>query len=98
MRASLEAARAFAGEVVGELRRPRGEPLPVRRFQGNIVITEQMTGAIEAMPHWAGESVGAVRRVQPAADIVRELADDAAACLRRGAATARPGAADSRDA
>ena len=98
LRTSLEAAQAFAGEVVGEMARPRGDPIPVYRFQGNFVITKQVTGAIEAMPHWAGESVGAVRRVQPAGEIVRELADDAAQLLRRGGATARTVSADAPDA
>jgi hypothetical protein len=42
-----------------------------------------VTGAIEAMPHWAGESVGGVTRIQPAAEIVRELADEAERLLRR---------------
>jgi hypothetical protein len=38
----------------------------------------------------AGESVGAAQRIQPAGDIVRELADGAEALLReRGTAAAR---------
>ena len=35
------------------------------------------------MPHWAGESVGGVKRLQPAAEIVRELAGEAERLLRR---------------
>jgi nitronate monooxygenase len=35
------------------------------------------TGAIGAMSLWAGESVGGVKRVQPAAEIVRELVEEA---------------------
>jgi NAD(P)H-dependent flavin oxidoreductase YrpB (nitropropane dioxygenase family) len=42
-----------------------------------------MEGDIDAMPHWAGQSVGLVSKLQPAGDIVREIADDAAAILRR---------------
>jgi hypothetical protein len=42
-----------------------------------------VTGAIEAMPHWAGESVDGVKTVQPAAEIVRELVDEAEQLLRR---------------
>ena len=41
------------------------------------------TGAVEAMSLWAGESAGGVTRVQPAADIVRELAEGAERLLRR---------------
>ena len=40
-------------------------------------------GAVAAMPQWAGESVGGVTRVQPAAEIVRELAEEAERLLRR---------------
>jgi NAD(P)H-dependent flavin oxidoreductase YrpB (nitropropane dioxygenase family) len=34
------------------------------------------------MPHYAGQSVGAVQKIQPAADIVRELAEGAERLLR----------------
>lgn len=37
------------------------------------------------MALYAGESVGGVERVQPAAEIVAELAGDAAELLRRAA-------------
>ena len=37
------------------------------------------------MSLWEGESVGGVRRVQPAAAIVREVADEAERLLRRWA-------------
>ena len=40
------------------------------------------TGEIDAMPHWAGESVGAVKRIQPAAEIVRDLTEEAEQLLR----------------
>jgi hypothetical protein len=36
--------------------------------------TRESTGAIDAMPFYAGQSAGIVARVQPAADIVAELA------------------------
>jgi nitronate monooxygenase len=63
---SLERERA--GEVVlGGMR------LPVPRF-GSIPPTEGSTGAIEAMSLYAGQSVGAVTAVVPAASIVAELA------------------------
>jgi nitronate monooxygenase len=42
-------------------------------------------GRVDALPHYAGETVGAVRAVVPAADIVRELVDGAAALLRAAA-------------
>ena len=57
-------------------------PMPLLRFAVPTPTTA-MTGHIEAMPLYAGESVGSVRAVQPAAEIVRELAEGAEALLRR---------------
>jgi NAD(P)H-dependent flavin oxidoreductase YrpB (nitropropane dioxygenase family) len=83
LRSSVEAAQDFQGDVVGEFVDPTGGArVPVRRFQ-KLTITRHMTGAIEAMPHWAGESVRGVTRVQPAAEIVRELAEEAERLLQR---------------
>ena len=73
---------AFAGEVVGEAARLDGTRRPVARFE-SLGVNQMATGAIEAMSLWAGESVGGVRRVQPAAEIVRELAGDAERLLRQ---------------
>ena len=82
LRSSVAAAQAFQGDVVGEVLSPSVDRVPVRRFQ-KLTITRHVSGAIDAMPHWAGESVGGVTRVQPAAEIVRELADGAERLLRR---------------
>lgn len=41
-----------------------------------------LRGEIEALSLWSGQGVGLVRRVQPAADIVREIVDQAGAILR----------------
>jgi nitronate monooxygenase len=83
LRSSIEAAQAFEGEIVGErLNLRTGTRVPVHRFD-SLTVTMDTTGSIEAMPHWAGESVDGVKRVQPAAEIVRELAGDAEALLRR---------------
>ena len=83
LRSCVEVADAFPGDVVGERVRPlHGDRVPVRRFE-KMPITRHTTGAIAAMPHWAGESVGGVKRVQPAAAIVRELAGEAERLLRR---------------
>jgi NAD(P)H-dependent flavin oxidoreductase YrpB (nitropropane dioxygenase family) len=48
-------------------------------------VTLETTGHIEAMSLWAGESVGGVKRIQPAADIVMELVEDAEKLLQRWA-------------
>ncbi len=83
LRSSIEAAQAFQGDIVGQNLDPyTGEQFPVHRFQVGT-IRKGTTGAIAAMPHWAGESVDGVKRVQPAAEIVHELADEAEKLLRR---------------
>ena len=56
--------------------------LPLTRFMMTPPPTRWSTGKIEAMPHYAGQSVGAVQKIQPAADIVRELAEGAERLLR----------------
>jgi NAD(P)H-dependent flavin oxidoreductase YrpB (nitropropane dioxygenase family) len=82
LRSSVAAATACLGDVVGETPSLDGTREPVHRFDC-LAIDRGTTGAIEAMPHWAGESVRAVKRVQPAAEIVRELAEEAEGLLRR---------------
>lgn len=71
LRSAIEAAEALDQEVVGEVEF-RGERRQIRRFQGTPPH-KAMSGAIEAMACYAGQSVGAVKRVQPAAEIVAEL-------------------------
>jgi len=83
LRSCVEAAQAFQGEVVGEMQNlVTGERFPVRRFQADA-IHKSATGTIEAMSLFAGESVGGVKKVQRAAEIVHELADEAEKLLRR---------------
>jgi NAD(P)H-dependent flavin oxidoreductase YrpB (nitropropane dioxygenase family) len=72
LRGSIEAAEALAEGQAGVLRLA-GAEIPVPRF-GPQPPTRDSTGAIAAMPFYAGQSVGAVRAVQPAAEIVAELA------------------------
>ena len=82
LRSCVAAAEAFAGEVVGEVPSLDGTREPLHRFEPDA-ITRGVTGAIEAMPLWAGESVVGVTRVRPAAEIVREVADEAERLLGR---------------
>jgi len=71
------------GDIVGERTgKYTGTKSQVRRFEIGVP-TVRTTGAIEAMPHWAGESVGGVRRVQSAAEIVHELSSEAEDLLKR---------------
>jgi NAD(P)H-dependent flavin oxidoreductase YrpB (nitropropane dioxygenase family) len=75
LRASIAAAEATTEEIVGEVELPDG-PLQIPRL--SIVSPSRQTrGRIDAMAHYAGQSVGTVTKVQPAADIVRELVEGA---------------------
>jgi NAD(P)H-dependent flavin oxidoreductase YrpB (nitropropane dioxygenase family) len=84
LRSSVAAAEAFADEVVGEVPTLDGTREPLYRFAPEA-ISRGTTGAIAAMSLWAGESVGGVGQVQPAAAIVAELAGEAERRLRRWA-------------
>jgi nitronate monooxygenase len=72
--------RSGEGETVAAL--PDGTAVP--RYS-EIPPLPGMTGDLEALVHYAGQSAGLVTRVQPAADIVRELVDEATRVLRDGA-------------
>ena len=83
--ASWEAAgRPPSGKRPGE-----GEVIATSRSIGPIVRYLACTpctdtqGDIDAMSLWAGQSVGLVSKIQPAGEIVREIADEAKAILRR---------------
>lgn len=85
LRSCVEATTAFQDEIVA--RRFDAEDnrwVEKRRFQP-FTVSDDYTGAIEATPFWAGESVGDVTRVQPAAEIVHELAEQAEELLRHWA-------------
>jgi nitronate monooxygenase len=69
---SIAAAEALPDGEAGVVRLA-GAELRVPRF-GAQPPTRDSTGAVEAMPFYAGQSAGAVRHIQPAADIVAELA------------------------
>jgi nitronate monooxygenase len=85
LKSCVAAAEAFEGDTVGHMTNLLGERYAVSRF-ASAAIDATATGEVAAMSLWAGESVGAVKRVQSAAEIVRELAADAAAALARAAA------------
>jgi NAD(P)H-dependent flavin oxidoreductase YrpB (nitropropane dioxygenase family) len=72
LRSSIEAAQALTDEHAGVVRLA-GAEIPVPRF-GAQPPTRESTGAVEAMPFYAGQSAGAVTAIRPAAEIVRELA------------------------
>ena len=82
LRSCIAAATAFEGEIIGQKERMDGQLVPWLRF-GVGVPTRASTGTIEAMPMWAGESVGAVKRTEPAAAILAELVTEAERLLSR---------------
>ncbi len=82
LRSCLEAAQTFDGDIVGHIGSLDGTRAPVACF-GAVAVDRSATGTIEAMSLFAGESVGAVRDVQFARDIIIELAAEAERLLRR---------------
>ena len=72
LRSAIEEAQALTTDVVGEMEMS-GQKFPIRRFQGVPTPVKAMSGHVEAMCCYAGQSVGDVRSVKPAADIVSEL-------------------------
>ena len=83
LRSCVAAAGGLTQAVAGEFDWG-GQTIPIPRF-AVVAPTVHTRGAIEAMALYAGESVGAVKRVQPAAEIVRELVEGAERLLRGGA-------------
>ena len=55
---------------------------PVVRYQ-SYTVSADTEGDIDALSLWAGQSVGLVSKVQPAAEIVRDIAEEARLVLRR---------------
>ena len=83
LRSCIDAAEGFDGDTVGEAVMA-GQRMPVPHLAPPCPGRET-TGTIGAMALYAGQSVGAVTKVQAAADIVHELADGAEALLKRSA-------------
>jgi NAD(P)H-dependent flavin oxidoreductase YrpB (nitropropane dioxygenase family) len=74
--------RPGEGEIIAT--GPAGEPLP--RY-ASTSPREGVRGDIEALSLWAGQSVGLIDEVLPAGEIVRRIADEAAAILASGGAS-----------
>ena len=55
---------------------------PVERYSA-IGPYSGVTGDLEGLSNWAGQGVGLINRVQPAAEIVREIADEAVRVMRK---------------
>jgi nitronate monooxygenase len=72
LRSAIEAAEQLTGDIAGEMRMG-DQVMPVRKFQGVPTPIKAMSGHVHAMCCYAGQSVGDVRGVQSAAEIVRDL-------------------------
>jgi NAD(P)H-dependent flavin oxidoreductase YrpB (nitropropane dioxygenase family) len=80
LRSSLAAAHAHAGDIVG-LMEYGGGAHPVCKWTV-APPDKSATGNVRAMACYAGFSVGAVNKVEPAAEIVRDLSEGAERLLR----------------
>jgi nitronate monooxygenase len=81
LRCCLEAAEA-ADEDTFAVRDEGGRETPIERWDSAPPSTN-VRGRVAAMALYAGEGVAAVQRVQPAAEIVSELVDEAETLLAR---------------
>src|SRR5882762_3479074 len=70
--------RPREGEVIGTSRSSG----PIVRYQSHTPGTDT-DGDIDAMSLWAGQSAGLVSKLQPAGDIVREIAEEARLIFHR---------------
>jgi NAD(P)H-dependent flavin oxidoreductase YrpB (nitropropane dioxygenase family) len=76
----IAAAQSLPDGPVGELELG-GQRMPVPRFAAPAP-TRDATGRVDAMALYAGQSVGAVNRVEPAAEVLRAIAAGAEKLLR----------------
>lgn len=73
--------RPGEGTFVGTMRLPSGKTFEVPRYAGAGSPLVGFEGNLDYPAMWAGESVEVVNDVLPVAEIVRRLAEDAAAAL-----------------
>lgn len=64
----------------GETVATRGDGAPIARYSSAMPV-ESVSGEVEALSMWSGQGIGLLDRVQPAAEIVRELVDEADAVI-----------------
>lgn len=80
---SIEAAELLADGIIGEVG-IGGQQVEVPRFSVFSPL-DTATGAVNAMAQYAGQGVSAIKSCEPAADILRQLADGAEAILKTDA-------------
>ena len=81
LRTAIEAAEALQNDVIGNVTNVDGTHAAVPRFAATIA-DKTATGHVGAMALYAGQSVGAVKRLMAAREIVVELAEEAESFLR----------------
>src|SRR5581483_5083342 len=69
----------------GEAVATRGDGAPIVRYSSAMPVAG-ISGDIEALSMWSGQGIGLLDRVQPAAEIVRQLVADTKAAVERLAA------------
>src|SRR5262249_21761406 len=60
-----------------------GGPVEMHKFSNLVPMRDRTTGDLEERPLLAGQGVGLVRRVEPAADVVAEMTEQARRMLHR---------------
>ena len=73
-------SRPGEGTIIGTLRYPWGEEEEWPRYAAGMIVPD-FEGDLEYAPMWAGESVGDVKDVKPAGEVVRDLVREAEAAL-----------------
>ena len=89
LRSAVDAVEKIDAPAVGEMEFG-GEQIEVPRTAG-IAPHARTTGRIDAMALFAGEAVGSVTAIRPAADIIQDLVDGAVDRLRAVSAVAASG-------
>ncbi|MGI5517494.1 NAD(P)H-dependent flavin oxidoreductase [Streptomyces sp. CA-106131] len=85
---SVERARALDTDIAGEAVLA-GAPVSVPA-SSPVCPTRTTTGHVDAMPHYAGQAVGAITRIEPAAEVMRRLTADAITHLHEASAGRNP--------
>jgi NAD(P)H-dependent flavin oxidoreductase YrpB (nitropropane dioxygenase family) len=82
VRSAIEAVEALRDDIVATVTNIGGTQATVPRFAATVA-DKTAAGHVDAMVLYAGQSVGAVKRLMPAKEIIRDLAEEAEECLRR---------------
>ena len=84
LRSAIEAVESLQDDGIGTVINIGGTHATVPRFAATVA-DKSVTGHVDAMALYAGQSVGSVKRLMPARDIVRELAEEAETFVRHSA-------------